>query len=45
MFKQLAKNPKYRAAYDALEKEFALATAMIKARGEGDMTTEQMAVK
>jgi ribosome-binding protein aMBF1 (putative translation factor) len=42
-FKRWGENPKYRAAYDALEKEFALASAMIKARGDADMTQEQVA--
>jgi transcriptional regulator with XRE-family HTH domain len=31
------------AAYDALEGEFALASALIKARAEADMTQEQVA--
>jgi ribosome-binding protein aMBF1 (putative translation factor) len=42
-FKQWKKDPKYVAAYDALEKEFALASAMIKARADADMTQEQVA--
>jgi DNA-binding XRE family transcriptional regulator len=42
-FKQWKKNPKYVAAYDALEKEFAIASAMIKARADADMTQEQVA--
>ncbi|MEO8663773.1 MAG: helix-turn-helix transcriptional regulator, partial [Bryobacteraceae bacterium] len=42
-FKEWEKNPKYRAAYAALEEEFALASAMIKARGDADMTQEQVA--
>jgi ribosome-binding protein aMBF1 (putative translation factor) len=37
------KNPEFQAAYDALEDEFALASALIKARGEADMTQEQVA--
>lgn len=37
------KDPKFRAAYDALEGEFALASALIKARGDADMTQEQVA--
>ena len=32
-----------RAAYDALEDEFALARALIRARGDADMTQEQVA--
>jgi ribosome-binding protein aMBF1 (putative translation factor) len=42
-FKHWRKDPNYKAAYDALEEEFALASAMIKARGEADMTQEQVA--
>jgi ribosome-binding protein aMBF1 (putative translation factor) len=42
-FKQWKKDPKYVAAYDALEKEFAIASAMIKARADADMTQEQVA--
>ena len=42
-FKQWKKDPKYVAAYDALEAEFALASAMIKARADADMTQEQVA--
>jgi ribosome-binding protein aMBF1 (putative translation factor) len=37
------KDPEFRAAYDALEDEFALAAALIKARGEARMTQEQVA--
>ncbi len=39
-FKQWKKDPKFVAAYDALESEFALASAMIKARADADMTQE-----
>jgi ribosome-binding protein aMBF1 (putative translation factor) len=42
-FKQWKKDPKYVAAYKALEREFSLASAMIKARAEADMTQEQVA--
>jgi len=42
-FKQWKKDPKYLAAYVALEGEFALASAMIKARAGADMTQEQVA--
>jgi phage-related protein/DNA-binding XRE family transcriptional regulator len=38
------KDPEFRAAYDALDDEFALAAALIKARGDADMTQEQVAV-
>jgi hypothetical protein len=33
-FRQWKKDPKYVAEYDALEKEFALASALIEAKGE-----------
>jgi ribosome-binding protein aMBF1 (putative translation factor) len=42
-FEQWKKDPQYVEAYDALEEEFALASAMIKARGDADMTQEQVA--
>jgi len=37
------KDPAFTAAYDALEDEFALAAALIKARGDAGMTQEQVA--
>ncbi len=37
------KDPKFVAAYDALEDEFSVAAALIKARGQADMTQEQVA--
>jgi ribosome-binding protein aMBF1 (putative translation factor) len=43
-FKQWKKDPDYVAAYDALEAEFVLASAMIKARADADMTQEQVAM-
>jgi ribosome-binding protein aMBF1 (putative translation factor) len=42
-FKEWRQDPGYVAAYDALEGEFALASALIKARGDADMTQEQVA--
>jgi ribosome-binding protein aMBF1 (putative translation factor) len=42
-FGEWRKDPEYVAAYDALEEEFALASALIKARGDADMTQEQVA--
>ncbi len=42
-FAQWDKDPEYRAQYAALEKEFALASALIEARGNADMTQEQVA--
>src|SRR4030088_2350768 len=37
------KDPKFVAAYDALEDELAVASALIKARGDAAMTQEQVA--
>ena len=42
-FRAWDKDPKFRAAYDALEEEFALAGTLIEARGKADMTQEQVA--
>lgn len=42
-FSRWRKNPEYVAAYDALEEEYALASSLIKARAEADMTQEQVA--
>jgi ribosome-binding protein aMBF1 (putative translation factor) len=42
-FNEWRKDPEYVAAYDALEEEFAVASALIKARGEADLTQEQVA--
>jgi len=42
-FARWRKDPVYVAAYDALEEEFALASSLIKARGDADMTQEQVA--
>ncbi len=42
-FAQWKKDPEYAAAYAALEGEFALASSLIKARSEADMTQEQVA--
>jgi len=42
-FRQWKKDPQYAAAYEALTEEFALASALIKARGEADMTQDQVA--
>ena len=38
-----SEDPEYRAAYDALEGEFALASAMIEARAAAGMTQQQVA--
>jgi ribosome-binding protein aMBF1 (putative translation factor) len=37
------KDPEFRAEFDALEEEFALATALIEARAKAAMTQEQVA--
>jgi ribosome-binding protein aMBF1 (putative translation factor) len=37
------KEPKYVAAYDALEEEFSLAASMIEARAHAGLTQEQLA--
>ncbi len=42
-FKEWRKDPEYVAAYDALEDEFALASALIRARGAARMSQEQLA--
>jgi ribosome-binding protein aMBF1 (putative translation factor) len=41
--KRWRKDPEFVVAYDALEDQFALASALIKARGDADMTQEQVA--
>lgn len=42
-FRQWKKDPDYVAEYEALEKEFALASALIEARSNADMTQEEVA--
>ena len=42
-FAEWRKDPEYVLVYEALEEEFALASALIKARSEADMTQEQVA--
>jgi ribosome-binding protein aMBF1 (putative translation factor) len=41
--KEWFKDPAFVAEYDSLEDEFALASALIKARGDAEMTQEQVA--
>ena len=41
--KKWMKDPEFVAAYDALEHEFAVTSALIKARGEAHMTQQQVA--
>jgi transcriptional regulator with XRE-family HTH domain len=43
LHKRWMKEPGYRRAYDALEEEFALASAMIAARARAGLTQEQLA--
>lgn len=43
VFAEWRKNPEYVKAYDALEEEFALADAFIRARAQADLTQEQVA--
>jgi hypothetical protein len=40
-FTRWKQDPKFIAAYGALEAEFAFAASLIKARSEADMTQEQ----
>jgi len=42
-FAEWRKDPEYVAGYDALEEEYALADALIRARAAADMTQEQVA--
>jgi ribosome-binding protein aMBF1 (putative translation factor) len=42
-FADWRKDPRYRQAYDELEQEFSLATAMIRARAAAGLTQEQLA--
>ncbi len=42
-FARWRQDPEYGAAYDALEEEFALVSALIQARAAADMTQEQVA--
>jgi ribosome-binding protein aMBF1 (putative translation factor) len=39
------KDPEFVREYDALEEEFALAAALIKARADADLTQEQLAAR
>ena len=43
VFREWRKDPEFMAAYDALEEEFAIASALIEARTRADMTQEQVA--
>ena len=43
LHKQWLKRPGYKAAYDALEEEFSIASALIEARANAGLTQEQLA--
>lgn len=43
VFARARKQPGYQAAYDALEEEFSIMSAMIRARTEAGMTQQQVA--
>src|SRR3989442_13942847 len=45
LHKKWMKEPKYRKAYEALEEEFALASAVIDARNRAGLTQEELARK
>src|SRR5207248_7090294 len=45
MHKSWLKEPKYKKAYDALEEEFALASAVIDVRNRAGLTQKQLARK
>jgi DNA-binding XRE family transcriptional regulator len=42
-FQEWRKDPEYVAAYDELDDEFTVVSALIKARGDANMTQEQVA--
>ena len=43
LHKEWLERPGYKAAYDALEEEFAIASALIEARARAGLTQEQVA--
>ena len=45
MHKKWMKEPKYRKAYEALEEEFALASAVMDVRNRAGLTQDQLARK
>jgi ribosome-binding protein aMBF1 (putative translation factor) len=45
MHKRWMKEPKYRKAYDALEEEFVLASAVMDVRNRAGLTQEELARK
>jgi DNA-binding XRE family transcriptional regulator len=42
---QMENNPEYKAAYNSLEQEFAIAGALIRARSEAGMTQTDVAAR
>jgi transcriptional regulator with XRE-family HTH domain len=45
LHKKWMKDPKYRKAYEGLEEEFALASAVIEARTRASLTQQELARK
>lgn len=45
LHKKWMRDPEYQREYDALEEEFALASAMIEARSRAGLTQEELAEK
>ena len=45
VFAEWRKDPEYMREYDALEEEFALASAVIGARAHADLTQEELAAR
>ena len=45
LFEEWHKDPEYVREYDALEEEFALASAVIGARAHADLTQEELAAR
>jgi ribosome-binding protein aMBF1 (putative translation factor) len=45
LHKKWMKDPEYRREYEALEEEFALASAIIEARSRAGLTQEELAAK
>jgi transcriptional regulator with XRE-family HTH domain len=45
LHKKWLKEPKYRDAYEALEEEFSLASALVDARKRSGLTQEELAKK
>ena len=45
LFDEWHKDPEYMREYEALEEEFALAAALIRARADSGLTQEEIAVR